>query len=69
MGSGVSLSKTQVDAIIERQLIQDAFDEYVQSGNTYVDGYVVEDFSIEEKYWKDIRKINYIIYRRHKRDS
>ena len=66
MGSGVSLSKTQVDAIMKRQIIQDAFDDYVQLGNTYVDGYMVEDFSVEEKYWKDIRKMNYIIYHRHR---
>ena len=68
MGAGISLSKTQVDAIVERHRIQTIFDNYIQSVNPYIDGwYVHEDFSVEEKYWKDIRRTNLLIYRGSKR--
>jgi len=58
MGSGISLSKTQLDYILEKQRIQEKFDEYVRYGNVYVDGYIVEDFSVEAEYWRDIKRIN-----------
>ena len=61
MGAGISLSKSQIDAIFERQLIQEKFNEYLLEYNA-VDGYIVEDFSVEATYWKDIRNINKKIY-------
>ena len=61
MGSGISLSKTQIDAIFERQQIQEKFNEYLLEYNA-VDGYIIEDFSVEARYWKDIRNINTKIY-------
>ena len=61
MGSGISLSKTQIDAIFERQQIQEKFNEYLLEYHS-VDGYIIEDFSVEATYWKDIRNINKKIY-------
>ncbi len=67
MGAGISLSKKQIDAIVERHRIQMSFDNYIHSVNPYIDGwYVHEDFSVEEKYWKDLHKINLLIYRESK---
>jgi hypothetical protein len=57
MGSGISLSKTQVEAIFERHHIEKTFNEYLLEYHT-LDGYMIEDFSVEAKYWKDIRIIN-----------
>lgn len=68
MGAGISLSKKQIESIVERHRIQTTFDNYIHSVNPYIDGwYVYEDFSVEEKYWKDIHKINLFIYRDSKR--
>ena len=61
MGAGISLSKTQIDAIFERQRIQEQFNEYMLEYHA-VDGYMIEDFSVEATYWKDIRSINKKIY-------
>lgn len=63
MGAGISLSKTQIDSIIERHRIQESFDHYIQTANPYIDGcQVYEDFSVEEAYWKQIQVINRRIF-------
>jgi len=67
MGSGISLSKRQVDAIVERHRVQTDFNNYLSNMNPYMDGWTIhEDFSVEEKYWKEIKKINRLIYREYK---
>jgi CRISPR/Cas system-associated protein endoribonuclease Cas2 len=40
---------------------QEQFNEYMLEYHA-VDGYMIEDFSVEAKYWKDIRNINTKIY-------
>lgn len=58
MGSGISLSQIQVESIIERERVHATFDDYVRTTNPYVDGYIHEDFSVEEKYWKKVSALN-----------
>ena len=62
MGSGISLSKTQVITIIKRTVKKEFYDKEFIERPLYVNGYIAYyDFGEEVKYNKTIQLLNNIL--------